>query len=388
MQSTAEDFIILQNKNILMEKLRNILLVQFGDIGDVVLTTPTVCAIRDFYPEARVSILVHKPFGALLKSDPNIYEVLELAKVKGLDFQVLYEYLKFIRRLRKTHYDLVIDLRTGDRGAFFSFLTGATHRIGYRADGKKIWHSIAFTKIIRALPEWPKSNYPGAEHSLGLLRGIGIDAKTSAPKLYVAQDDRERVALLLADCGLEPGARFYTINPFSRWSYKEWDRGKWVEVINSIWDKSSIPAIIVGSSEESAAAEGIIAGCKGHAFNLAGKINLGELSAIIAKSTFHLGVDSAAPHIASALGTPTVTIHGPSDWRVWRVVNDLNVIIFPPMDCVPCSHRGCDDTEVSQCLEQLDTDGVTSAVEGLLRKLLGASVSEQLKTKRRSEDIY
>ncbi|MEI6609779.1 MAG: putative lipopolysaccharide heptosyltransferase III [Deltaproteobacteria bacterium] len=371
-----------------MENFRNILLIQFGDIGDVVLTTPTIRAVRDFYPEAMVSILVHKPFGALLKADPAIYEIHEFAKVKGFGFLVLYEYLKFVRRLRRARYDLVIDLRTGDRGAFFSILTGATHRIGYRADDKKIWHSIAFTKIVRALPEWPKSNYPGAEHSLGLLRGIGIDAKTSAPKLYVAQDDRERVALLLADYGLEPKARFYTINPFSRWSYKEWEREKWVKVINSIWDKFSIPAIIVGSAEESAAAEEIIAGCKGNVFNLAGKINLGELSAIIAKSTLHLGVDSAAPHIAAALGTPTVTIHGPSDWRVWRVVNDLNVIIFPPMDCVPCSHRGCDDTEVSQCLEQLDAHAVTSAVEELLRKLICASVSEQPKAERRSEDIY
>lgn len=350
-----------------MLRFSNILLVQLGDIGDVVLTTPTIRAVRETYPEARVSILVRKPFGNLLLADPSLFEVIEAEKIRGSIPHILHGYAEFIYRLRRAHYDLVIDLRTGDRGAILSFLTGAQERAGQHVDGS-FWHDFLFTKIIRNLKVAPPPVHPGADQSLRIVRELGIDTMGSIPRLYIAPDDQLRANTLLAEFGLTPATQMVTANPFSRWKYKEWSDAKWGEVIDWVWEAHHVPVLLIGSPEEAAACHKIVAGCKGRAINLAGRTTLGELTALLSMSSLHLGVDSAAPHIAAAVGTPTVTIHGPSDWRAWRIIDDLHTVVIPAMECVPCNQRGCDNTKISLCLENLEAGAVIEVIRQVLRK--------------------
>lgn len=346
----------------------NILLIQLGDIGDVVLTTPTIRAVKEAYPDARVSILIFKPYGSLLAADPNIYEVVETVRIRSSLLHRMREAVAFARRLRQKQYDLVIDLRTGDRGAILSFLTGAPVRVGCQGIKQQFWHEILFTKIIRDLKVAPPPVHPGADQSLRVVRELGIDTTDSIPKLYITPDDQLRANTLLAEFGLTPATQMVTANPFSRWKYKEWDDAKWGEVIDLVWEAHHIPVLLIGSPEEAAACQKIVAGRKGCAINLAGRTTLGELTALLSMSSLHLGVDSAAPHIAAAVGTPTVTIHGPSDWRAWRIIDDLHKIVIPTMECVPCNRRGCDNTEISQCLENLEAGAVIEVIGQVLRK--------------------
>jgi heptosyltransferase-3 len=349
-----------------MSEFSNILLIQLGDIGDVVLTTPTIRAAKETYPEAHVSILVRKPFGSLLLSDPNLYEVVEAAKFRGASFHTLRAKFLFARRLRQARYDLVIDLRTGDRGAILSFLTGAPTRIGQHEDGKPFWHDRLFSMVIRNAKAAPLPIHPGADQSLRIVRELGIDTKDSTPKLYIAPKDRLYASAQLAKTGIKPETKMVTINPFSRWKYKEWDNLKWGKVIDRIWEEYRIPSVLIGSLEEAAACQEIIAGREGHTISLAGKTTLGELAAVISMSSLHLGVDSAAPHIAAALEIPTVTIHGPSDWRAWRIVNERHRVVSPVMDCLPCNMTGCDGSGKSQCLDELVVEPVVSAALDLI----------------------
>lgn len=345
---------------------KNILLIQLGDIGDVVLTTPTIRAVKETYPDARVSILVRKPFGSLLAADPTIHEVVESDRFRGSLLYLLRKYAAFARYLWMARYDLVIDLRTGDRGAILSFLTGASVRVGRHEDNKPFWHDRLFTKIIRDPKTAPPPVHPGADQSLRVVREIGIDTADSTPRLYIAPSDRLRASALLAEVGVAPGTKMVTINPFSRWKYKEWDNAKWGEVIDRLCEAHRIPAVLIGSPEESAGCQEIVAGREGRALNLAGKTTLGELAAVISMSSLHLGVDSAAPHIAAALGTPTVAIHGPTDWRAWRIVNEHHRVVSPVMDCLPCNMMGCDGSGKSQCLDELAAEPVICAALELL----------------------
>lgn len=344
---------------------RNILLVQLGDIGDVVLATPTIRAVKEACPGARVSILVFKPYGSLLAADPNIDEVVETARTRGSLFHRLRETMVFAHLIRQKHYNLVIDLRTGDRGAILSFLTRAKERVGLHV-GKPFWHDLFFTKIIRNLKVAPPPVHPGADQSLRVVRELGITTEDSTPRLYIAPDNRLRASALLAEAGLTPEASIVTINPFSRWKYKEWNNAKWGEVIDWLWKEHHIPAALIGSPEEAAACQEIVVGREGRTINLAGKTTLSELAAVISMSSLHLGVDSAAPHIAASVGTPTVTIHGPSDWRAWRIVNEQHKVVSAAMDCVPCNMMGCDNSGQSRCLEQTQTGPVIVAAEEIL----------------------
>jgi len=80
-------------------------------------------------------------------------------------------------------------------------------------------------------------------------------------------------------------------------------------------------------------------------------------------------VDSAAPIIAAAVGMPTVTIYGPSDWRDWAPVGESHRVVCAPMDCVPCHRKGCHDRGQSPCLEAVSPDDVMKAIQELVSPL-------------------
>jgi heptosyltransferase-3 len=385
MQNMAAAFFSSQNKPDL-STVRNILLIQLGDIGDVVLTTPTIRAVKETCQKARVSILVSKPYGSLLRADLNIYDVIEISKARGaLLFRFRREWI-FVRQLRQSHYDLVIDLRTGDHGAILSFLTGAPTRIGSVGTKKQFWREFVFTNIIRNTKPVPLPVHPGADQTLRIVREIDIDTTDTLPRLFISLQDRAHTEELLKEYGLSTSVRWLTINPFSRWKYKEWNNAKWGELIDRLWKTHRVIAVLIGSPEEAPGCQEIIAGREEHTVNLAGKTTLGELSAVISMSLLHLGVDSAAPHIAAALGTATVTIHGPTDWRAWRIVDELHRVVALNMACVPCNRMGCDDSGMSQCLEHLRVDAVIEVIGQVLQALEEFSRQGQMACKQSSYD--
>jgi len=352
-----------------MSRFSNILLVQLGDIGDVVLTTPTIRSVREFYPDSHISILVRRPFGSLLLADPNLSKVIEVSKYRGRILLSFREHILFGHRLWRSHFDLVICLRTGDRSAILSYVTGARERIGLSAENKPFWYKHLFTRLIHDPPYAQFPVHPGADQSLRIVRAIGINCTDSKPKLYVAPNDRQHSIDLLAKCGLPPNTRWVTINPCSRWKYKEWGYSKWGEVIDFLWNKHGLATVLIGSVEEENVASNIADGRSEHVFNLSGKTTLGELSAIISMSVLHLGVDSAAPHIAAAVETPTLTIFGPGNWRSWTVADDLHRVVTSELPCVPCNRKGCDDSGVSRCLDELGVDKVYAQAKSILSAL-------------------
>jgi heptosyltransferase-3 len=347
----------------------NILVIQLGEIGDVVLATPTFRAVKETYPGSRLSVLVRKPCASLLEADPHLDDIVEVSKSSRKIAEIGRENFRLVRKLRGGAYDLVIDLRTGDRGTILAFLTGAPVRIARHDPGQPFWRRWLLTCLLPDPPHAPPPVHPGADQSLRLVRALGIDTKDSTPRLAVSGKASARIQELLRSVGFGAGERWITINPCSRRKYKEWVHERWAEVADGIWERHRIPAIFVGAPEESGTAEGIVRRCAGRAASLAGKTSLGELAALLAGSALHLGVDSAPPHIAYAVGAPTVTIFGPSNWKSWIVPDDTHRVVTANMSCIPCNRRGCHDTEKCRCLDELEAPTVLGQVEAVLRKI-------------------
>jgi len=345
---------------------RNILIIQLGDIGDVVLATASFRAIKDHLPDSCVHALVRKGCGALLAADPNLSGIYESHRGGGRLSDVARENLALARSLRAERFDLVIDLRTGDRSAILALLARGTEKVAYAGDGA-FWRRLVYTRLFDHLAEAPPPAHPGADQSLRILRAAGFDVGNFLPRLHVS-GEMDAVAMeTLSAAGIPAGTRFATINPFSRWKYKEWGYDRWAEVITALGEQHGLPSVLIGSAEESLEADGILRKAGGTGRSITGKTSLGELAAVLRRSTLHLGVDSAAPHMASALGTPTLTIFGPSDWRAWVLQDDLHRVVAPDMPCVPCNKQGCDRKGRSICLEELPTEKVLRAAEEILR---------------------
>ncbi|MGA2332418.1 MAG: glycosyltransferase family 9 protein [Syntrophales bacterium] len=364
---------LLQDHFKITKQIRNVLVIQLGDIGDVVWATPTLWAVKEAYPQANVSVLLREGFGCLLEVDPSIHKIFEVQNTQGNLLLNVIDQVQLIKKLRQEKFDLVFDLRSGDRGAIMALMTGAAIRGSLHYTAVPFWRNRLFTHLLIGLPTPKERIFGAAEQSLRIVRGFGITGKTTIPRLWISDQVMARVNRVLAECGMkpvaaDPSSRWITVNPFSRWPYKEWAVDKWVSVINWLWDEFRIAAAIVGSKGEATRARELADKCAGNIYNLAGKTTLAELAGVLSMSSFHLGVDSAAPHIAAAVGTPTLTIYGPSDWRDWAPVGDKHDVVVSNRDCVPCYKKGCDGSERSLCLETLEVKTVQNAVRKMLEK--------------------
>jgi heptosyltransferase-3 len=345
--------------------ITKILVIQLGDIGDVVWMIPALSAIKKAYPQAQLMVLTREPNAEILLDDPRLAGVFQVRVEKKMQDSLLSSQ-KLLRNLRREKFDLVIDLRADDRGAITSLLTGAPMRAALFYPGLS-WRNRLFTHLIEPLPEKERI-FGAAEQSLKIIRGLGIREETSVPRIIVSAESERKVAQIIAAEKIDAKNGWISINPFSRWSYKEWDMDKWRELATHIWQKYEMPFVICGSEEERERAEKLLKNSQSPLYNLAGKIPLRYTAALLKISSLHVGVDSAAPHIAAAVGTPTVTIYGPSDWRDWAPPGEKNKVVFSDMECAPCYKKGCEGKGRSLCLENMDVNKVQTVVEELLDK--------------------
>lgn len=345
----------------LSPRIRKILLIQLGDIGDVVWTTPSIWAVKKALPDAHVCIMVKEGFGGLLEADPSVAQVIEAKRPRGNVVQQTLSQLLFLKGLRDQHFDLAMDLRLGDRGAFLAFATGAPLRMTmHHPAGVPYWRKFFFTHAI--VPDPPIHRRGATDQSLRLLRKLGIDSDDIVPRLWVAEPVKRRVREILTQEGFDHLRPWITVNPFARWSYKEWNQAKWIGLFHWFWDTYATPILVIGAEHERSRAEALVRQSKAPVINLAGTTTLPELAGLLSLSHLHIGVDSAAPHIAAATGTPTVTIYGPSSWEDWAPIGDRHRVVLPAGNCISCRQKGCDDSERSRCLEELGVDEVQRVI--------------------------
>ncbi len=346
--------------------IKNILLIQLGDIGDVVWAVPTFWAVKSAYPQARLSLLLREGSACLVEADPAVDEVIEVRKYRGRLPERWRGQFRFLRDFRSRRFDLVIDLRADERGAFMARLSGAPYRVAQYYDGLSCWRNPSFTHLVRPAERITVPAIGAAAQSLRIVWELGMAAPATVPRLWLRPEVSDRVRALLKEERIGDLSGWCSLNPFSRWSYKELACGKWVEIIDWLWDEFGMAVVIVGSAAERKKAAELAAACTGQVFNLAGRTSLVELAGVLSLSRLHIGVDSAAPHIAAAVGTATVTVYGPSDWRDWAPRGEQHRVIAAEGACVPCHRQGCDNSHVSKCLENLAPERMKNTLREVL----------------------
>ena len=344
---------------------RSILLIQLGDIGDVVLTMPAIKALRENFPETRLVVCVREKAKELIENCPWVNDTISVdKKARSIKGEIIYQ-KNFICALRKYSFDLAIDLRTGTRGAILAFLSGANIRIGRYADDGNLWRNRLFTHLVR--PEDELSQY-SAEHNLNIIIPFDLNIMTRLPSLIITKKRKEGAYVLLKNKNVQFDRPIVAVHPFSLWKYKEWSVEHWISLIDYIGARYNFSIIITGSMEEEARAREMALKCKGRVFNLVGKTTIGELPAVFKVCGLFIGVDTAALHIAAAVGTPTVGIFGPSSPTNWAPRGEQHCVISKDMPCVPCRQKGCHGSEISRCLEELSFQEVKKMVDDQIER--------------------
>ncbi len=304
----------MKKKHLITENIKNILLIQLGDIGDVILTLSSIKALREHFPIANIIVAVRKKAKELIEDCPWSNGVISVDKRKRrLAKEIKYQ-KNFFLNMRKFHFDLAIDMRKGDRSAILAFLSGACQRIGYYADDGELWRNRLFTHIVFAEKD-PNRYMAEYYHNLLTTYNLGID--DVFPCIEIPPERTEQANAIFKSENIPSDRSVIALQPFSLWQYKEWNIEKYNQLINQIISEYKVSVIIIGSTDERRRADEIISRCNGSTYNFAGKTSIGLLPAVLRKCELFIGVDSAGMHIAAAVRMPTISIFGPGHSAVW-----------------------------------------------------------------------
>lgn len=329
-----------------LSKVQKILIIKLRHLGDVLLTAPVFASLKRALPKAEIDAYIYEEAKPMLEGHPAISELIGYDrkwKKRGF-FQRLFREGRLLRKIRKRGYDCVINLTEGDRGAIAAKVSGARIRVGFVPKGG--WQKKIYTHLVKHTPGLKHT----VERNLDAVRRVGIFPEPEQRELYfqVPQEKRKE--------------SFVLIHPTSRWRFKCWPMGKMRELVQ--WLLSREKRVVLTSGPDAVEREMVAQVAKGlKVENLAGKLSLKELGALIQSAELLVCVDSVAFHMANALKRPVVAIFGPTSevtWGPWR--NPRAKIVAQNVSCRPCYQDGCGGSKHSDCLNTLSVKAIQEAI--------------------------
>jgi heptosyltransferase-3 len=336
--------------------VRRVLVVRLRSIGDTVLATPSLHALRRFLPEARVDILLEDWVAPLLEGSSEVDRVLTVERGSKSSR------LRSARMIRAEKYDVVYNLHGGSTAALLTRATGARHRVGYAAYRYASLHNHT-APPSSAL--WGREKTHSAEQQLALLGWTGVPVTDRpASRLPVTPEAAARVSSRLRQAGLE-GRDFALIHPAAAFDTKTWAAENFARVVEHLAARGLASVAVAGPSEGK-----VIEELRGHtraALVSFTDLSLPEMTALASLSRLFVGNDSGVAHVAAAVSVPQVVVFGSSNvahWSPWT--RAPFEVVREEMPCAPCPGYTCSEFDAPECIRRVPVSRVTSAVERVL----------------------
>jgi len=279
-----------------------ILICRLSAVGDCILTTPLLCALRDHFPDCFLAWVVQRGAASLLTG----HECLDRLIVVPRDLLKSWSGVRSIRReLRNLQFDVALDAQSLSKSSALAWLSGAPRRIGFNPPrGRE-----AAPWLNNELVSQRASHLVDCQ--LELLEPLGVPRpERVAFRLPRDAAAEETAARLIASAHLTGG--FVAVNPGAGWDSKLWPADRYGIVARTLGERRQTPSLVVWAGpREKAWAEQIVARSGGHAL-LAPATTLPELAAVLRRARLFLGSDTGPLHLAAAVGTPCVGLHGPT----------------------------------------------------------------------------
>jgi len=345
--------------------VKNILLIQLGDIGDVVLTFPSIKAIKENFPQTNLAVAVRKKAEELIDDCIWVDKTVVISEKKSSFREEFFHQLKFFSNLRKYHFDLAIDLRTDTRGAFLALLSGAKVKIGFYDNNGEFWRNIIYTNLLHQ--DYKIGQYV-ADYYYSLLKNNNILTDHTIPEYIVPNRKIYLAKELLLKQGLKSDSFLVALQPFSLWQYKELKQDFYLQMIDWFYQKYNAKVIIVGCAAEVNRSFDLVSKCKQKVYNITGKTTIGLFAAVLKLCDLFIGIDSAGLHIAASVQTPTISFFGPSSSESWAPKGKNHKVIQKELACVPCRQKGCNNSEKSFCLDHLTFKETKNKISNFLNR--------------------
>lgn len=330
-----------------------ILLIQFRQLGDVLLTSPAARVLKDNYPGAKVDFLTQPPCGQALAGNPWIDEVLLYDKSAPL---------RWLAEVRRRRYDLVVDFMSTSRSALVSFFSGARLRAG-PAYTSSSW---AYNRKLRRAPG--QSDYTSF-FKAELLGQLGLEKiGRYLPQFSPSPADGAWAAEQAAALGLA-GSPFVAFSPASRRITRQWPAEHFAALARRLAEEKGLPSLFFwGPGEKELCVR--IAALSGTplARPAPETATVGRLAAMFRLSRLLVSNCNGAKHVAQAAGVSTVGIYGASRPENWTPPGDPRhqFIRNEALDCIGCGSHEC--AVGIRCLRDLSPEAVFAKLSPMLDK--------------------
>lgn len=336
--------------------VRKILLVRLRSIGDTVLSTPSLFALRRFIPNARIDILVENWVAPVLDGHPYVDNIVVLER-GGLRSRSRVAW-----QIRSAGYDVVYNLHGGTTATFLTRATGARHRVGLKTYQYAQLHNHQAPSPMLL---WGQQKTHSVEQQLALLGWTGVPV-TDRPRTHLAVTSAAAATIeqRLAEAGLAD-RQIALIHPSTAFATKQWAPKNFARVAEALADRGLAP-VAVAAPDEHNVIEALLEESAVRIVSF--ELSLPEVAALAARSQVFVGNDSGIAHIAAAVGTRSVVIFGSSNVAHWRPWNKAAAeVVFEEMPCQPCHGYFCEKFPQPECILRVPVERVMSAIDRVLR---------------------
>lgn len=321
-------------------KIRRILVVRVDLLGDVVLSLPAVRALRRAYPDARIDFLALRSTAPILRDQPEVSNVIEFdphvwrRPANLLKRETWREALHMLRRLRGTRYDLAVCV-SGDIGSILTRLSGAKRRVGY---AEEAYHGLLTDAV-------PGGRYRERKHEveyvLALARAAGGVVMPGDELLHLRVNPEAEVKvarrLLRARQELHASGPIVAIHAGARnGQAKRWPPTHIAALADRLVRELGALVVLTGAPNEAPLARAVLRGVHVPILNLVGQTSIPELVAVLAMSEVLVTGDSGPMHIACAVRTSVVALHGPTDPGISGPTARDAIVLRQALWCSPC----------------------------------------------------
>jgi lipopolysaccharide heptosyltransferase II len=349
----------IQDQKIRVPDYKRILIVRTDRIGDVLLSTPTVMALRQAYPQAYIAMMVSPYTRDIVEGNPFIDEV--IVYDKDVRHKSWASSVNFARGLKKKKFDLAVILHPTNRVHMVTYFAGIPRRLGFnRKSGWLLTDRIRHTKQFGDKHE--------SLYCLELVEHLGIKPQDGAMFMPI-KDDSERWAeeLFLRE-GLKKTDKLLAVHPGASCPSKVWPNQRFAQVADRLIDKYGFKVLVISGPKDIMLAREVIKNMNHPAVDLAGETSVSQLASVLKRCSLFISNDSGPVHLASAVGTPVVSIFGRSQQGLspkrWSPLGGKSRILHKSAGCIECLAHNC--VKEFSCLKAITADDVIKAAEELI----------------------
>jgi heptosyltransferase III len=343
--------------------VQNVLLVRLRSIGDTVLMTPCLEAIKAWRSAIEITVISEPLSAPILEDHPLVNQLLVVSSALG-------SRARLIQTLRRRHFDIAFNLHGGTTASIIAALSGARETVGYAG--------YRHSRLLKRRAPAPdlllgRRNIHSLEQQLALLYWAGIRKPEAPPRLrlQVGEAARLMVCERLQAIGMHTAegqetpatSRFAVVAPAAAFESKRWSANRFAQIVNHLNDRWRLPSLLIAGREQEAVAHKVASLASAKPRVITG-LSLKELMALISLSSLFVGNDSGPMHIAAAFNRPVVGIFGSSNPEVWhpwtaapnRVVQAAGSATGQPV------------VEAESRIRQIAVETVRAAVDEVLRE--------------------